>query len=120
MFINFTNHPSAQWSDAQKDAALIYGEIADIPFPSVPAYAPSEDLDALAEDCVARILEANPAVVMCQGEFTLAFSVASKLKARGVKVIAACSDRKTVEIMENGATRKTVVFEFGQFREYSS
>ena len=30
MFINFTNHPSAQWSAEQKAAAQAYGEVIDL------------------------------------------------------------------------------------------
>lgn len=36
MFINFTNHSSEKWSGEQRMAAERYGEIVDIPFPSVP------------------------------------------------------------------------------------
>ena len=35
MFINFTNHTSSKWSDAQLQAAKEYGAIFDIQFPSI-------------------------------------------------------------------------------------
>ena len=35
MFINFTNHASSKWSDAQLQAAKEYGSIVDIQFPSL-------------------------------------------------------------------------------------
>ena len=35
MFINFTNHPSAQWSAEQKAAAQAYGEVIDLAFPAI-------------------------------------------------------------------------------------
>lgn len=35
MLINCSNHPSRLWGDPQKEAAKVYGEIMDIPFPQV-------------------------------------------------------------------------------------
>ena len=119
MFVNFSNHPSEQWPAAQRDAASVYGEITDTPFPSVPADATADEIDAMADECVSRILRKRPGAVMCQGEFTLTFAVVSKLRLNGITAVAACSERKTVEITENGTTRKTAVFDFRQFREYS-
>ena len=120
MFINFTNHISTEWSTAQMAAARAYGEIIDIPFPAVLSDASANDINAIADEYVDRIMQTNPKAVMCQGEFTLTFAVFSKLKSRGITVVAACSERKKVEHVENGATHKTIVFEFKQFREYCS
>lgn len=35
MFINFSNHPSANWSREQLEAARRYGEVADLSFPVI-------------------------------------------------------------------------------------
>ena len=35
MLINFTNHPAARWSEAQRMAARQYGAVVDLPFPEV-------------------------------------------------------------------------------------
>ena len=66
-----------------------------------------------------RILMQKPAAVLCQGEFTLAFAVTERLKAAGVVVLAASSDRVIeTEADENGETRKVSVFRFTRFRRY--
>ena len=35
MFINFSNHPSANWGTEQINEAEKYGRIVDLPFPAV-------------------------------------------------------------------------------------
>lgn len=60
MFINFTNHPSAQWSAEQKAAALAYGEVIDLAFPAIDPAADEAALDSLASAYAARILHMNP------------------------------------------------------------
>ena len=35
MLINFTNHPSAQWSAEQTAAAQVYGKVIDLAFPAI-------------------------------------------------------------------------------------
>ena len=117
-FINFSGHPYAQWSQNQKDAAAVYGEVIDVPFPAVPADATSDDIKELSGLYVARISDMDPSAVMCQGEFTLAFAVAQGLMAQGITVMAACSERKTTEVVKSGTTQKISVFEFIQFRNY--
>ena len=73
----------------------------------------------LADEAAATILAKNPAAVLCQGEFTLAFAVTERLKAKGVTVLAASSDRVLeTEADENGETRKLTVFRFTRFRKY--
>lgn len=118
MFINFSNHPSAQWPQAQTTAALAYGEIIDIPFPAVPSDATTDDICNMADEFTGLIMQHNPDAVMCQGEFTLAFAIVSQLISRGITVLAACSERKVVEVTENGITKKNAYFEFKRFREY--
>jgi len=119
MFINFSNHSSARWSSAQKDAALKYGDIVDLAFPAVPADAPSSRIDSMAEEYSNRISFMKPTAVMCQGEFTLAFGVISRLIAKDITVVAACSERNVIdENNSDGSTYKQNVFTFRQFREY--
>ena len=117
-FINFSNHPYAQWMQTQKEAAEEYGEVVDLPFPPVPPEATCGDISEMADEYVSRIMGMNPGAVMCQGEFTLAFAVVAKLKSLGVEVLAACSERKVTETVESGITKKLIVYEFVQFRDY--
>ncbi len=114
MFINFSNHPSDKWCDRQLKAARKYGNIMDIPFPEVSASGDEAYIKELAAECVERIAACRPEAVLCQGEFCLAYEVITRLKARGLTVLAACSERK---VMMEG-NKKTVIFEFERFRRY--
>lgn len=118
MFVNYSNHPSITWSKGQILAAQELGkDIVDIPFPNVPPNMRIMELAAYAEEECKKIEEYCPDVVMCQGEFCMAYAVITRLKARGIKVVAACSERKVNE--NPGVGKKEVEFEFVQFREYS-
>ena len=67
---------------------------------------------------VAQIMNLNPSCVLCQGEFCVAYGVISALKKFGVKVVAACSERKSVERKVGDNVKKISSFSFVQFREY--
>lgn len=114
-FVNFTNHPVDTWDKAQLAAAEKYGEIAEVAFPVVNSKASEKDIANLADEMEEKIMALDPAAVMCQGEFTLAYAVIRRLRNRGIKVVAACSERM-VEMNEEG--KKVVTFHFEQFREY--
>lgn len=115
VFLNFSNHPSDSWTDAQTKAALENADrIVDIPFPPVNPAMDETALDSLAEEMTKQILSYSPVTVMCQGEFGLSFSVIKKLLAKGVTVVHACSERK---VHVNGNI-KTVQFDFVQFRKF--
>lgn len=114
IFINFTNHPSDKWGKEQMDGASAYGKVIDIPFPAVDPGATREEIIELASGYIDEIMKHHPIAVLCQGEFTLCYSVISGLKAHGVVVLAACSRRLVVETEEG----KIVRFVFEGFREY--
>lgn len=118
MFINITNHPSKDWSNAQVVAAEEYGEILDVAFPSVPPIAQTKDVMELADTMVDLIAEYSPECVLCQGEFCLCYAIISKLKARGIKVVAACTERIAKEKKTDDGQEKYSYFKFVQFREY--
>ena len=119
MFINFTNHKMEFWSEKQLAVANEYGEIMEIPFPNVSSEMSAEEVVELSKVYAQKIIELNPAAVLCQGEFTLTYAIVKKLKEHNIKVIAACSERKVTEcIKEDGTNEKKAIFEFVQFREY--
>ena len=118
MFLNFSNHASKNWSEEQSAAARKYGEIVDFPFPQVDSKASTEEVRKLAHHCVEQMIQMHPECVLCQGEFCLSYQVINELKQAGIKVVAACSDRKAEEIQIDNATRKVSYFVFVQFREY--
>lgn len=79
----------------------------------------SSEVEKMAEEEVSKILNYEPSAVLCQGEFTLCFSIIKRLQLRGIKVLAACSQRVVLEeIRENGQVRKEAIFRFVRFREY--
>lgn len=118
-FINVSNHPSSKWSSAQVQAALALAEnIIDVPFPNVPSTASTEDVKALAAEVAAKVPE-TASIALVQGEMTLTVSLVRQLQARGINVVAACSERRSVETVNpDGSVTKTAVFEFVQFRSY--
>lgn len=115
-FVNFSNHPSANWSKEQTEAAERYGEICDYPFPSISATADEEEIAALADITAEKIMAMNPEAVMCQGEFTLTYAVICRLVRQDVPVLAACSERQVRELPDG---KKEVVFRFEGFRKYN-
>ena len=119
IFLNLTNHASADWSDAQREAAETFGRIVDLPFPAVSPQASAADICALAETIAARAAALRPRAVLCQGEFTCCFAIVRRLLARGIPVCAATSERQSEEIVQpDGSTKKLSTFRFVQFRFY--
>ena len=118
MFINFSNHPSEMWGQQQRAAAEKYGTIEDLPFPQVGAAMSTGEVYEMAKEYAGRILEKEPACVLCQGEFCLSWHVVALLKKAGIRVVAACSERIVEEVYGESATEKRSVFRFVQLREY--
>ncbi len=114
--VNLTNHPNANWDEAQTKAAYALAErIEDIAFPAVPPDADEKAIETLAETCMAQIpLEASHALV--QGEFTLTVELVRRLQARGIICLAATSMRNVDEDI-NG--RRVSTFTFVRFRAYA-
>ena len=120
-FVNYSNHISTRWTAAQLEAAHEYGDIIDIPFAQVPPTASKADVNALAEEAVEEIMNAEPSVAMVQGEMTLVYNVVRRLEAKGIKCVAACTRRRTDEEIQQLAAAgltKEGMFEFMGFREY--
>ena len=107
VFINCSNHPSETWCAEQKKAAEEYGRIVDIRFPEVDPGWTNAQVNAEAERICGEIDQYNAAAVMCQGEFTLTYAIISRLKEKGITVLAASSRRRTEEIInDDGRTQK--------------
>lgn len=119
MLINCSNHPYEIWSDMQREAASRYGEVIEMPFPSIDPFVENGEIRRLAAEYAQRIEHKHPDAVFVAGEFTFTFMLVDKLLSDGVKVIASCSKRVTEEIKkEDGFTEKKSVFRFERFREY--
>ena len=120
-FVNFSNHSSSKWGQAQLEAAAKYGEVIDIAFPMVPPIATKDDIQQLAEKSVEEILAVDPSTVMVQGESTLVYAVVQRLQSKGIPCCAACTRRRSEEELQQlsaaGLTREGM-FAFMGFREY--
>lgn len=118
-FINHTNHPSAQWEEAQLRAAEAYGIISDIPFPQIPADWDEDAVRRLAAENARTILAHRPAAVLVQGEFTYTYALINLLKAADIPVLSACSERHVSErVNEAGEIVRESRFAFCRFRAY--
>lgn len=118
MFVNFTNHPSKKWSRKQIGASKCYGDIVDIPFPVVSPESTVEEIQQTAEVYAEKILQYSPQFVLCQGEFCMAYHVIRILKEKGIRVGAACSERRVTESTTETETKKEVCYQFVQYRDY--
>lgn len=128
MFINFSNHPSALWSEEQLIAAKQCGKIVDQEFPAVDTGLTSEEIVEMAVEQIkvierlvaAHKLTMNEITIMCQGEFSLTYAIVTRIKGKypRCKVVCAVSERQTVEEQFEHYTEKRVIFSFGGFREY--
>jgi CRISPR-associated protein Csx16 len=119
VFLNVSNHPSAAWGEAQRQAALALAPvILDLPFPPVPPEADAEWVAARAEEIVQQALEMAPGAThaMVQGEFTLAHALVGRLRAQGIVALAASASRDTDENPDGSRTSR---FIFVRFREYA-
>lgn len=115
-FVNFSNHPSEGWSpDQQKEALSIGDTIVDVPFPMVDPHDSDQEIQSLARIFADQIIHLQPAAVMCQGEFTLAYNVTKILMDQGIRVLAACAVRDVEEV--NGERRSR--FTFVRFRDFA-
>lgn len=122
IFVNFSNHPSENWSNEQISAAkriVSGGSIVDIAFPQVSGEADESEISRTADKYAKEIISLNPSAVMCQGEFGICLEVVTTLKNNGIKVLYSCSERKTLETVIDNRTEKTSVFKFVRFREYN-
>ena len=120
LLINHTNHLSDSWPLAeQQAAAAAYGRVVDLPAPVIAADCSEDQIEALAEAYVERILEWQPAAVLCQGEYCYTYAVVHRLRDAGITVLAACSERMVEERQEaDGSVRRVSRFCFTRFRRY--
>ncbi len=123
ILINYTNHPSAKWSQDQMAAALEkWGRIIDIPFPQVePEWDEAEVaacFDAFMTEVTEKLaspgLNVSAAEYLIMGEFRYTYYSVRSLLAMGHKVYAHAGKRE-VEVVDN---KSIYTFRFGRFVEY--
>lgn len=115
VFINLSNHPSANWNAKQKEAAAQLAErIIDIPFPNVP---PTDDLDGVLSlvreklETIDGIAPWSDIVIHVAGEPTF---VAQMVLHAPQETTLVCSTTERVSVEKDGV--ETSVFTFCQFR----
>ncbi len=111
-FMNISNHPSNKWSEKQLNAAkaLASDGIIDLRVPNInPNY---DSIDAIVDDIVGSVPD-SVSTVLIAGPADFTFKVISALKAKGVLVVTACSERNTIDLPDGS---KKVSFDFVQFR----
>lgn len=119
MLINLSNHPSAKWAEEQLRAGHEFGEIADLPFPTVDPNGDEKYIQGLAEEYSRRILDlanGHQTTVHLMGEMTLTFAIASRLMEKGIRCVAATTERI---VTESPGGAKTTFFKFVRFRYYA-
>jgi CRISPR-associated Csx2 family protein len=117
LFINLSNHSSAFWQAPQLEAATVYGEIIDLPFPFVNPEGDEKYIQSLGNEYVEKIeqlAQGKNVTVHLMGELTLTYCLVKILITKGIKCIASTTER----IVKEKDGIKTSEFRFKQFREY--
>lgn len=119
LLLNLTNHPSTLWSDKQRDAARVYGEIMDMPFPAIDETDDEMYISTLADEYLQKILDLakeNNVTVHLMGELTFTFALLKRLQEHGIPCVASTSKRIVKE--ETAGRKGEVIFQFERFRRY--
>ena len=121
MFINVSNHPSANWNEEQYRTAMQTGPVIDLAFPDIDPCADKEKIIELAQEYYAQIsglihsqvIPISDVTVMVAGEFTFTYHLVKRLLEGGYRVVSACTRRDAFEkIMPDGSVIKTAKFGF--------
>lgn len=122
-FLNLSNHPLAQWSSAQREAAeaLGHGAPRDLPG-AMPQVDPAWDtaaVEALADDVAERAVREGARGAFVATDFTLTVALVRALQRRGVAAYSATTRRESSEeVGADGAVVKRSVFTFVAWRAY--
>lgn len=118
LFINLSNHPHLLWSQEQIGAAITYGEIIDLTFPSIAPNDTPTAINTIVDNYINIFKEQTNffnITLHIMGEMTFTYAVVSRLKAMGIKCLASTTERNTVMTPDG---KKISDFKFVQFREY--
>ena len=134
MLINLSNHPLSQWSDKQiQEANKLFGEIVDMPFPQINPHCLKDEILNIAKEYLQKIENINTqqkfqkaqtddgvfagsqVTVHVMGELTFCVCIIELLKQKGIRCVASTTERN---VIEQEAGKKTLLFNFVQFRDY--
>ncbi|WP_372775251.1 CRISPR-associated protein [Mangrovibacterium sp.] len=120
MFINLSNHPSNEWTKEQLRAASVWGEILDIPFPSIDPLLNEQEVEILVTAYLSKIRAIRPVdnsifVIHLMGELTFCFALVARLQQDGIRCVASTTKRETKSGIDG---IKQTCFRFIRFRDY--
>lgn len=121
MLINFSNHPSTQWTELQLKAAEKYGHVFDFPFPFVDPMAEPFQIEILAETYEIKLRHVlasentGLSAVHIMGELNFCFALVDRLQKAGITCLASTTQRSATGHSDGSKTSK---FGFVRFREY--
>lgn len=118
LLLNLSNHPYNEWGERQREAARIYGDCQDMPFPQIDAAATTADICTVARkiaDEIRPFVLKYDLTVHLMGEMGFTYSLLSLLQRMGVRCIYSTSQR-LAEALPDGSKRSE--FRFERFREY--
>ena len=114
--INLSNHPSAFWSEEQKQTCTTLGDIVDMNFPNVDPAWDENDIAQVADEICSRITQLKDVVaVHVAGEHTLTFAIVVRLLRAGYRCLTSTTERNSVNLPD-GRIVKT--FSFVRLRDY--
>ena len=118
VYINLSNHPTTEWMEEQKAEAKRYGELVDVPFPSIPEDATGDEVELTANEVVNELLkdykEAD-LTIHVMGEQVATYHIVRLLKEKGIRCVASSTRREAQDL---GDGKKLSQFVFAGFRAY--
>lgn len=120
LLINISNHPVSLWSEKQIEAAKVFGNLIDMPFPDISPLSDENEIDKQSENYKNRIMSMKDkdvkVSVHLMGEMTFTYSLARKLIENDIDCYASTSKRM---VSYNDDGDKVTHFEFARFRKYT-
>ena len=131
MFINLSNHASLKWAQEQVGAAEALDQsglgIIDIPFPNIDPRHSTLEVEEIVDRYYQEITSlAGPYLdefpggevfLHLMGELTFCYLLIRKI-AGFCNIIVSTTERTSIEeVLPDGSTRKTQIFQFVQFRQ---
>jgi hypothetical protein len=122
MLINFTNHPSKDWTEKQMlDSIQHFDKIYDLPFPKIELDFKMQELTELVNkyaDIICNLSARNASenfAVLIMGEQTFTYGVVNALQDKNITCVATISPRQVKQLENN---KKLSEFDFYGYREY--
>ena len=120
MLTNLSNHPVSSWPDEQYQYAFSrWGEVLDVPFPSVPPASDEADIMCRVRKYLELLPGKEAGPVFVSGEYSFTYAMADLLMKRGYRVMYAESENTlTLTTLEDGSTERRMAYRFIRFRDY--